>query len=126
MMTTKRWRATRRDESHRLPLRWILPATPISCSRCGEAWQDGDPALQLDCPACSAAAGFPCFRAHGANETVCTERDRAAEYAGLLSVCPSLSWTNRHSKPHPFVCLSVPPAGALPVRTASPATGSRP
>ena len=114
------------DTSHRLPTRWTLPATAVSCTRCGEDWELGDPALQIPCPACEAAIQEPCRRGGGGNEHVCAGRDLAAERLGFLSVCPSLSWTRRHSKPQPFLCSAEPPPGALPILTASPAVGARP
>lgn len=126
LMTHRAQRIHDLDTSHRLPTRWALPATSVSCTRCGEDWETGDPALRVGCPACKACALHPCRRGKGGNEHVCAGRDLAAERLGLLSVCPALSWTGRHSKPQPFLCSAEPPPGAMPILTASPAVGARP
>lgn len=126
MTIQKLAQAGRCDQAHRIPVRWIVPTAEVSCSRCGEEWIGGDPALSFSCRSCGVTPGKPCIRRGGGNEHVCAERDLEAERAGRLSVCPALSWTNRHSKPQPFLCTSHPPIGALPIRTASPVFTVRP
>jgi predicted RNA-binding Zn-ribbon protein involved in translation (DUF1610 family) len=120
MANVKTYEGWKGDKAHRLPVRWIMPTADVSCTRCGEEWQEGDPALLFGCHDCGTAAGWPCVRRAGGNEHVCASRDLEAERAGRLSVCPSLSWTNRHSKPQPFACTLQPPIGSMPIRTASP------
>lgn len=48
-----------------------------SCNRCGETW-DRDPALEVDCPTCSAEVGQKCRRPSGWEAPIHHDRDRLA------------------------------------------------
>jgi hypothetical protein len=57
------------------------------CNLCGQEWPR-DPALEVPCPACPAAAGQKCRRPSGHACDIHVERDRAALEAGKLTLCP--------------------------------------
>jgi hypothetical protein len=57
------------------------------CNRCGQEWPR-DPALEVPCPACHAAAGRKCRRPSGHACDIHVERDQAALDAGKLAPCP--------------------------------------
>jgi hypothetical protein len=59
----------------------------VRCRLCGREWPR-DPALEVPCPACHAAAGRKCRRPSGHPCDIHAERDRAAMEAGKLEACP--------------------------------------
>ena len=81
------------------PIRWTDTQEPVTCRRCNTRWEDGDPALTIDCISCGAHAHEPCRRRAGGNERVCVRRDEAAVQQGLLARCDRLTWDGRHEKP---------------------------
>jgi hypothetical protein len=66
-----------------------------TCRNCGKEW-DRDPALEVDCPTCSAEAGQQCERPSGHKCRVHTKRDeRALEEVCDYSKCPATSAPGR-------------------------------
>lgn len=59
----------------------------VRCNRCGQEWPR-DPALEVPCPTCRAAAGQKCRRPSGHACGIHVERDQAALETGLLAPCP--------------------------------------
>lgn len=61
---------------------------PFKCGRCGQEWPR-DPAVEVPCPVCGAAAGRWCRRPSGHKAMdLHAARDQAALDAGVLHRCP--------------------------------------
>jgi len=91
------------------------------CTRCGEEWPEGDPALRVACPSCQAPPGRQCRRPSGHGCGVHAARDSLAVDVGLLRPCTALTWDGRHAKPPPLPPQPAPPR--LACTAAAPAQG---
>ena len=97
------------------------PMRAVQCTRCGEEWPAGDPALRVACPSCQAPPGRQCRRPSGPGCGVHAARDSLAVDVGLLRPCTALTWDGRHAKLPPFPPQPAPPR--LACTTAAPAQG---
>lgn len=61
---------------------------PVSCTLCGEEYPR-DPAYEVACPVCHAAAGKPCMRpSEHTAWSIHPERDGEALRLGFIKKCP--------------------------------------
>ncbi len=97
------------------------PMRAVQCTRCGEEWPEGDPALRVACPSCQAPPGRQCRRLSRHGCGVHAARDSLAVDVGLLRPCTALTWDGRHAKLPPFPLQPAPPR--LACTAAAPAQG---
>jgi len=60
----------------------------VTCKACGQTWSR-DPALEVECPACSAKVGQKCRRPSGHGCDIHSARDQCAMDEGFLQRCPA-------------------------------------
>ena len=83
-------------------------STTIECKAYRETWQDGDPALRVECPRCNARAGERCVWTGPHGVTTHIARDMAAMQAGEMTRCGALTWDGRHSRHLVLSCIAAP------------------